>query len=104
MPAFSAACVSFPEASSSPRMAISWKSNSRSPARVRKRQTGRRSMRIIRALSRVREEELLTLDPVAGNGLLSRRREEPIDELLAHRLLDVRMLRRVHEHDAVLVE
>src|SRR5512144_614002 len=104
MPAFSAACVSLPDASSSPRIATSWKSNSRSPSAPRKRQTGRMSMRIIRALSRVREEELLAPDPVAGDGLLARRGNQPFDERAPHRRLHVRMPGGIHEHHAVLVE
>src|SRR4051812_14147257 len=103
MPALSAACVSLAVASSSPRIAISWKSNSRSVS-PRKRQTGRRSMRIIRALSRVREEERLPPDAIAADRLLPRWREEPVDEALALRFLHVRVFRRIHEHDAVLVE
>src|SRR4051812_10330237 len=103
MPALPAACVSFPEASSSPRIAMSWKSNSRSVS-PRKRQTGRISMRTIAALWRVREEELLPVDPVARDGLLSRGRDHPVDELPAHVLLHARVLRGIHEHHAVLVE
>src|SRR5690606_14081647 len=52
----------------------------------------------------VREEELLPLDLVICNGLLPLLGEDPVDELLAVLLLHVRVLLRVDENDAVLVE
>src|SRR4029079_8615660 len=114
MSALSAAAVSFEVASIRSRIVSSWKSNARSPVSERKRQTGRMSMRITRPLSRlarfgvsaagVGEEELLAVDPVGGDRGLPPRRDQPVDEFLPHLLLHVRMLRRVHEHDAVLVE
>ena len=50
------------------------------------------------------EQRLLAVDLVAGDVLLAFRRNQIIDELLAEFLLDVRMLVRIHQHDAVLVE
>ena len=52
----------------------------------------------------VRIEQLLAVDLVVGDLLLSFRRNQLVDELLAELLLHVRMLRRVDQHDAVLVE
>src|SRR5512134_3262152 len=52
----------------------------------------------------VREEELLAADIVTRDRLLQRARDDPVDERVAQVLLDVRVLRRVHEHDPVLVE
>ena len=52
----------------------------------------------------VREEQLLAVDLVVGDRLLAFRRNQPVDEGLAELLLHVRMLGRVHQHDAVLVE
>ena len=52
----------------------------------------------------VGEEELLPADLVVGDRLLPLGRNEPVDELLAEFLLDVRMLGRVHQNHAVLVE
>jgi hypothetical protein len=52
----------------------------------------------------VREEQLLAADLVAGNRLLSFRRNQPVDEGLAQFLLHVRMFGRVHEDHAILVE
>src|SRR3954469_21762521 len=51
----------------------------------------------------VREEELLAVDLVVGDRLLALGGDQPVDESLAHLLLDVRMLRRIDEHHAVLV-
>src|SRR5260221_1021433 len=117
MPATSAACVSLAEVSSAPRMATSWKSNSRSSPPERKRQTGRMSISITKALSPtpqpvgpsrarlvVREEELLAVDPVGGDRGLPRGRDHPVDELLSHVLLHVRVPGWIHQHRAVLVE
>src|SRR5262245_43582594 len=53
---------------------------------------------------RVWIEQLLAIDFVVGNGLLALRRHQPINELLAEILLYVRMLDRIYQHDAVLVE
>src|SRR5450631_3639946 len=112
MPARSAPWPSFELESISPRIAISWKSNSRSvPAR--KRHTGRMSIWIMEPLSLtrasvlglvVREEKLLALDLVRGDSRLARGRDEPVDEFLPELLLHVRMLRGIHQHHAVLVE
>src|SRR5208282_1808196 len=52
----------------------------------------------------VREEELLAVDLVAGNGGLAVCRGEPFDEGRAELFLDVWMPCRVHEHDAILIE
>src|SRR5262250_2612667 len=53
---------------------------------------------------RVREEKLLAVDLVTRDHRLPARRDEPVDELLAEVLLDVRMFFRIDEHHAVLVE
>src|SRR6516164_1287507 len=58
------------------------------------------SVRIVR----VRVEKLLSVDPVAGDHVLSLRRNQPVDELLAELLLHAWTSRRRHEHDAVLIE
>ena len=47
---------------------------------------------------------MLAADAIVGDGLLAGGRDHPGDELLPGFLLDVGMLRRIHEHDAVLVE
>src|SRR5688572_6399477 len=114
IPAASAACVSLPSDARPARSVTSRKSNSRSASPARKRQTGRMSMRIMRAiiapgpsgsrLARVGEKQLLAADPVVGDRLLAPGRDHPVDELLAGLLLHVRMLLRAHQHDAVLVE
>src|SRR5262249_53068845 len=52
----------------------------------------------------IREEQLLAADLVTGDRLLSFWRDEPIDERLPEVLLDVRVLCRVDEHHAVLIE
>src|SRR5688572_17064029 len=53
---------------------------------------------------RVREEKLLAADLVLGNSPLAFPRNQPVDESLAHFLLDVRMSRRVDQDHPVLVE
>src|SRR5262249_41524169 len=50
------------------------------------------------------EEEFFAADLVVGDVLLPLRRQEPVDERLSEFLLHVRMLRRVDQGDAVLVE
>src|SRR5262249_36042524 len=50
------------------------------------------------------EEELLTVDLVTSDRLLSLLRDKPIDERLPKVLLDVGMLVGVDEHHAVLIE
>src|SRR5215467_1719076 len=50
------------------------------------------------------EEQLLPVDLVVRDRLLAFGRDEPVDEGLAERLLDVRMLFGIDQHDAVLVE
>src|SRR5829696_7734067 len=52
----------------------------------------------------VRIEQLLTVDLVIGNGFLTFGRQQPVDELLAQFFLDMRVLLRVHQHDAALIE
>ena len=52
----------------------------------------------------VREEQLIAVDLVVGDRLLAFRRDQPVDKLLAEILLHVRVLARVHQHDAVLIE
>src|SRR5262245_37190320 len=49
-------------------------------------------------------EHLLAVNLVVRDCLLALVRNEPIDELLAKLLLHMRMLGRVHQYDAVLVE
>src|SRR3954467_5471207 len=53
---------------------------------------------------RVGKEELLAVDLVVGNGALSFRRKDPVDECLPPFLLHVRVPFRIDEDDAVLVE
>src|SRR5579862_2026671 len=55
-------------------------------------------------LVRVRVKQLLAGDFVAGNSLLTLGRDQVVDELLAERFLYGRVLRRVDQHDSVLVE
>src|SRR5581483_10546673 len=55
-------------------------------------------------LVRVGEEQLLPADLVSRDDLLALGRDQPVDELLAEVLLHVRVLLRVHQHHAVLVE
>src|SRR5713226_7440427 len=52
----------------------------------------------------VGEEELLPVDLIVGDRLLAGGRDQPVDEGLAELLLHVRVLCRVHQDDAVLVE
>src|SRR3954447_11290358 len=52
----------------------------------------------------VRKEELLAVDLVARDGGLAVRRDQPIDESLPILGLHLRMLRGIHQHDAVLIE
>src|SRR3954468_19570180 len=55
-------------------------------------------------VGRVGENELPAPDLVAGDGLLPPRRDQPVDEGLPVPRLHVRMLDRIDQHDAVLVE
>src|SRR5262245_30553241 len=50
------------------------------------------------------EEQFLSVDLVIRDRLLALGRDEPVDEGLAERLLYVRMLFGIDQHDAVLVE
>src|SRR5574341_531419 len=50
------------------------------------------------------KEELFASYLIGCDGALPLRRDDPVDEGLAHLLLHVRVLRRVDENDAVLVE
>src|SRR5262249_54153617 len=50
------------------------------------------------------EEQLLPVDLVIRNRLLALGRDEPVDEGLSERVLYVRMLFGIDQHDAVLVE
>src|SRR5262245_42074499 len=50
------------------------------------------------------EEQFLPVDLVIRDRLLALGRDEPVDEGLAERLLYVRMLFGIDQHDAVLVE
>src|SRR5215472_8856118 len=52
----------------------------------------------------VGEEQFLPVDLVVRDRLLTLGRDEPVDEGLAERLLHVRMLFGIDQHDAVLVE
>ena len=49
-------------------------------------------------------EHLLAVNLVVRDCVLALVRNEPVDELLAKLLLHMRMLGRVHQYDAVLVE
>src|SRR5258708_36811726 len=49
-------------------------------------------------------EQLLAVDLVIGDRLLSLRRNQPVDEGLAELLFDMRVLLGVHQYHAVLVE
>src|SRR5262249_49101864 len=49
-------------------------------------------------------KQLLPIDLVVGDRLLPFGRDQPVDELLAERCLDIRMLRWIDQHDAILVE
>src|SRR4051794_1412258 len=53
---------------------------------------------------RIREEQLLAIDLVIGNGLLPGGRDQPIDEFAAERLFDFRVFRWIDQHDPVLIE
>src|SRR5215468_10188738 len=55
-------------------------------------------------LGRIGEEELLSVDLVVGDRLLAFRGHQPVDEGLAEVLFHMRMLGRVHQDHAVLVE
>src|SRR5262249_43077238 len=74
-----------------------------------KRTLVRRGCRGIGRLSRVgivcvRKKQLLAVDLVAGDGLLALRRPQRVDELLSEVFLHIRILVRVHQNDAVLIE
>src|SRR5204862_5575571 len=56
------------------------------------------------SVRRVRKEQLLAADLVRGDRLLPCRREHPVGERLRELHLDVRVLRRIDDDDAVLVE
>src|SRR5215470_3994039 len=58
------------------------------------------SVRIVR----VRIEQLLAVDLVIGDGLLSLRRNEPVDEGLTELLLYMRMPLGIYQHHAILIE
>src|SRR5258708_2355312 len=68
--------------------------------------TSARAMRITSRSGNggVGEEQLLAVDLVVGDRLLALGRDEPVDEGLAQLVLHVRMLCRIHQDDAVLVE
>src|SRR6516165_85084 len=53
---------------------------------------------------RVRIEQLLAVDLVIGDGLLSLRRNEPVDEGLTELLLYMRMPLGIYQHHAILIE
>src|SRR4029453_3553477 len=55
-------------------------------------------------LTRIREEQLLAVDPVGSDRVLSFGRDHPIHDKLTELLFDARVLVRVHQHHAVLVE
>src|SRR6188508_3863612 len=55
-------------------------------------------------LAGIREEELLAPDLISSDGGLSLGRDQPVDERLTQLLLHVRMLGRIDQHHAVLVE
>src|SRR3954447_5879846 len=57
-----------------------------------------------RLLVRIREEQLLAVDPVAGDGALALARQQPVDEGLPKVLFDRTVLLRVDQDDAVLIE
>src|SRR5262252_4486029 len=50
------------------------------------------------------EEQLLSLDLIVCDRLLTLRRDEPVDEGLAEFFLDVRVLSRIHQHHAILIK
>jgi hypothetical protein len=52
----------------------------------------------------VREEQLRAANLVVGDRLLPQRRSQPFDETPTELLFDMRMDRRVHQHDAILIE
>src|SRR5262249_23013348 len=52
----------------------------------------------------IRIEQLLAFDLVIGDRLLTVRRNEPVDKLLAEVLFHVRMLGRIHQYYTVLIE
>src|ERR1700676_3417973 len=54
--------------------------------------------------SSVRIEQLVAVDLVVADVLLPFRRDQILDELLTELFLDVWMLLRVHQHDAILIE
>src|SRR5882757_5884163 len=55
-------------------------------------------------LLRVGKEQLLAIDPVAGDRGLAFRRDQPIDKSLAELSLHGGIFFRVHQHDAILIE
>ena len=55
-------------------------------------------------VGRVRVEQLLAADLVAGDDVLTFRRNQEVDELLTEVFLDARIFRRIHQHHAILVE
>src|SRR5262249_8793451 len=50
------------------------------------------------------EEQLLSLDLIVCDRLVTLGRDEPVDEGLAEFFLDVGMLGRIHQHHAILIE
>src|SRR4051794_33601019 len=64
----------------------------------------RRPHRLRLLLAVIREEELLAVDLVARDRLLPLGRGQPLDEPHSQILLHRPVLRRIHQHDAVLVE
>src|SRR5688572_17389195 len=55
-------------------------------------------------LGRVRKEELLAVDPVAGDAALPGLGQDPVDEALAVGGLHMRVALRIDQHHAILVE
>jgi hypothetical protein len=56
------------------------------------------------SFARVGKKELRAIDLVFGDRFLPFGRNNPVDECLAHLLLDVRMLRGIDQYYAVLIE
>src|SRR5205085_5794833 len=52
----------------------------------------------------IRIKQLLAVDLVAGDRILALRRNQPVDELLSQPRLHGRMLLRIDQHHAVLIE
>ena len=59
---------------------------------------------LVSLLSGIGKEQLLAVDPVAGDRRLALRRDQPVDEGLSQFLPYRRMLLRVYQKDAILVE